>query len=69
MMIVLSLLDYTYRVTKRDLGVEVPYSKVSKAQKDVVSACNETGKPVVVATQMLDRYVNVKQERRASYYI
>ena len=36
------------------LGVEVPLAQIATWQKTVVAKCREAGKPVVVATQMLE---------------
>jgi len=41
-------------VARGDLGVEVPIETITTYQKDIVDMCTAAGKPVVVATQMLE---------------
>jgi len=41
-------------VARGDLGVEMPAEDVPVQQRRIVTACRAAGKPVVVATQMLD---------------
>ncbi|MBE7927142.1 pyruvate kinase [Pseudomonas saudiphocaensis] len=41
-------------VARGDLGVEVPAENVPRIQKNIVRTCRELGRPVVVATQMLE---------------
>lgn len=41
-------------IARGDLGVEVPLVKVPQIQFDMVRRCREQGKPVIVATHMLE---------------
>jgi len=52
-------------VARGDLGVEIPLQNVPLVQKEIVRKCQKAGKPVIIATQMMESMLDSTTPSRA----
>ncbi len=52
-------------IARGDMGVEIPFEKLPKIQKEIISIANKLGKHTITATQMLESMIESTRPTRA----
>lgn len=52
-------------IARGDLGVEIPLQNVPLVQKEIVRKCQKAGRPVIIATQMMESMIDNMSPSRA----